>query len=307
MLKFCVILTLFFIGFTTKNNAQAFLDLGNSAQISAMGGTNVALKGTPFSVFYNPSGIYNVNNIYVATSFSRLFPDIEGDQLNYFSLTSTVPVNVIGNFGVGVTYFSTELWNENTFSFTYAREIVKGIAAGATLKLLRWSATAAPGEEALSYFGYTFDIGAYSTLFKDKTYGEIDLGLVVKNLTQPNVSSNGSKDAEIPMQLALGILYHSHAYNYQLAFDVFKEKDIIGFRTGSEFSLFNRQLLSLNTNLLLRIGYNRILQSDFAKESNLTGGFGLIVESVMFDYAYVYPYELQNIGGTHKLSLSYKF
>jgi hypothetical protein len=43
------------------------------------------------------------------------------------------------------------------------------------------------------------------------------------------------------------------------------------------------------------------------KQSGINGGFGLHIEELQIDYAYVFPLELKNVGGSHKLSLSYNF
>jgi hypothetical protein len=52
------------------------------------------------------------------------------------------------------------------FIAAYAREVYRTFAVGGSVKLLRWSAEPAPGESGLSYFGFTFDVGAHYT-FQD--------------------------------------------------------------------------------------------------------------------------------------------
>lgn len=287
--------------------AGGFSDLGNSARVSSMGGAHIAVGNAPYSLFYNPAGIYSIKNLYISTTYSNLFPGIIDDNLNYLSLSGVIPYDVVGEFGVGGTFFNSELWKEYTINVTYARELLDNFAVGGTFKLLGWSAEAAPGESPLSYTGYTADIGAYYTFRAITPSSDLSLGLVAHNLTQPSISKSGSSDANLPMQIGIGIAYASEMYAYIIAADIYKEEDQISIKSGAEFSVFSQALLNLNTNLMIRLGYNRIVISNFAEQSGINAGFGLNVENLEIDYAYQLPMELTNVGGSHKISLSYKF
>lgn len=287
--------------------AGGFGDLGNSARVASMGGSHIAVGNAPYSLFYNPAGIYSIKDLYLSTTYSSLFPGIVDDNLNYLALSGVVPFDFVGTFGVGGTFLNSELWKEYTINVTYARELFGNFAVGGTFKLLGWSAEAAPGESPLSYTGYTADIGAFYTFRTITPSSDLSLGVVAHNITQPSISKSGSSDANLPIQLGLGIAYNSDLYDYIISADVYKEEDQISIKSGAEFSVFSRALLNLNTNLLIRMGYNRIVKSDFAEQSGLNGGFGLNIEKLEIDYAYQLPIELSNVGGSHKISLSYKF
>ena len=298
-------LVILFICFNLK--AGGFDDLGNSARVISMGGANIAIADAPYSIFYNPAGIHKIRNLSLSTTYSNLYPGITDDNLNYFSLSAVVPWEIIGEFGVGGTFLSSELWKENTFIFSYAREIYGDIALGGSLKLLRWSAEAAPGESALSYFGFTFDIGAHYTFSEIIKNSDLRIGLAVQNITQPSIANNGSDDAKLPMSLGFGLALVSNEYNYVVALDILRYDETTKIKTGAEFLGLRQEVIGLNTAFLIRVGYDGIIGSDIYSQRGINGGFGLNVDDLKIDYAYVFPLILQNVGGSHKISLNYNF
>lgn len=305
MKNLIIVLFIFFISFNIQ--AGGFDDLGNSARIISMGGANIAIADAPYSIFYNPAGIHKLKNLSLSTTYSNLYPGITDDNLNYFSLSAVVPWEIIGEFGVGGTFLNSQLWKENTFIFSYAREIYGDIAVGGSLKLLRWSAGAAPGESALSYFGFTFDVGAHYTLSNIFENSELRVGVSIQNLTQPSIASNGSDDAKLPMSMGLGFAYVSNKHNYIIALDIVRFDGATKIKTGAEFLGLREEFFGLNTAFLIRVGYDGILGSDVYIQRGINGGFGLNIDDLKVDYAYVFPLVLQNVGGSHKISLNYNF
>ncbi len=287
--------------------AGGFDDLGNSARVVSMGGANIALADAPYSIFYNPAGIYNIKNLSLSTTYSNLYPGITDDNLNYFSLSAVVPWEIIGEFGVGGTFLNSKLWKENTFIFSYAREVYNDISVGGSFKLLRWSAEAAPGESALSYLGFTFDAGAHYTFSNVFNNSDLRVGVAVQNLTQPSIADNGSSDAKLPISLGLGLAFVSNQYNYIIAFDLVRYDEITKIKAGAEFLGLSQEVFNMNTAFLVRVGYDAIVGSDIFNQRGINGGFGLNVENLKIDYAYVFPLVLQNVGGSHKISLNYNF
>ena len=300
-----IVLFIFFISFNIQ--AGGFDDLGNSARIISMGGANIAIADAPYSIFYNPAGIHKLKNLSLSTTYSNLYPGITDDNLNYFSLSAVVPWEIIGEFGVGGTFLNSQLWKENTFIFSYAREIYGDIAVGGSLKLLRWSAGAAPGESALSYFGFTFDVGAHYTFSNIFENSELRVGVSIQNLTQPSIASNGSDDAKLPMSMGLGFAYVSNKHNYIIALDIVRFDGATKIKTGAEFLGLREEFFGLNTAFLIRVGYDGIFGSDVYSQRGINGGFGLNIDDFKVDYAYVFPLVLQNVGGSHKISLNYNF
>lgn len=293
--------------FCINLQAGGFDDLGNSARIISMGGAGIALADAPYSIFYNPAGIYNIKSLSMSTTYSNLYPGITDDNLNYFSLSAVVPWEILGEFGIGGTFLSSSLWKENTFIFSYARELYGDFAVGGSFKLLRWSAAAATGESALSFLGFTFDAGAHYTFSNLLNNSDLRVGMAFQNLTEPSIADNGSSDAKLPMSMGFGLALISNQYNYIIALDIIRYDEVTKIKAGGEFLGLNSKVFDLNTAFLIRVGYDGIVGSDLFSQKGVNGGFGLNVEDLKIDYAYVFPLVLQNVGGIHKISLNYNF
>lgn len=293
--------------FSIKILAGGFDDLGNSARVIAMGGANIAVADAPYSLFYNPAGIHNLKNLSVSSTYSNLYPGIVDDNINFISLSAVIPWEVIGEFGVGGNFLNSELWKENTFIFSYARKIYGDIALGGSLKLLRWSAEAAPGESSLSYFGFTFDVGAHYTFNDLIENSDLKVGISIQNLTQPSIANNGSADAKLPILAGFGLALVSHKYNYIAAVDIVRYDESTKVKAGAEFLGLRHDVFGLNTAFLIRVGYDGIIGSDAFIQRGINGGFGLNVNDLRIDYAYVFPLVMQKVGGSHKISLNYNF
>ena len=305
MKKIKIVLILFIASINLK--AGGFDDLGNSARVISMGGANIAIADAPYSIFYNPAGIHKIKNLSLSTTYSNLYPGITDDNINYFSLSAVVPWKIIGEFGVGGTFLNSQLWKENTFIFSYAREVYSDIAIGGSFKLLNWTAEAAPGESALSYLGFTIDIGAHYSFLNILGNSDLRVGIALQNLTQPSIASNGSNDAQLPISIGMGVANVSNEYNYIIALDIVRYDMTTKIKTGAEFLGLRQEVFGLNTAFLLRVGYDGIIGSDVYSQKAINGGFGLNIDDLKIDYAYVFPLVLQNVGGSHKISLNYHF
>lgn len=284
-----------------------FDDLGNSARAVSMGGAFIGVADAPYTVFYNPAGINAINNLSISSTYSNLYPGISDDNIYYLAGSAVVPASFIGKFGVGATFLKTDLWQENMIVGTYARQIYKTFAVGGSIKLLRWSAEAAPGEDALSYLGFTFDVGAHYTFQNILEGSDIRIGASALNITEPSIASNGSDDAKLPMSLGVGLAFVSNQYNYIIAVDGIQYDGSLKIKAGAEFMGLRQEVFGARTEFLVRVGYDGIVDKSPYKQSGVNGGFGLNVEQLKIDYAYVFPLELQEVGGSHKISLSYNF
>ena len=304
-MKTKIILLAFLLSITLR--AGGFDDLGNSARVVSMGGANIAVADAPYSFFYNPAGIYNIKTLSLSSTYSNLYPGITDDNINYFSLSAVVPWEIIGELGIGGTFLNSQLWKENTFVFTFARQIYGDVALGGSIKFLRWSAEAAPGESALSYFGFTFDVGAHYTISDVIEGSDLKFGASIQNLTQPSISNSGSPDANLPITFGFGLAFVSNKYNYIVALDIVKNNEITKIKSGAEFLGLRENVFGLNTAFLIRLGYDGIVGSDVFSQRGINGGFGLSINEFKIDYAYVFPLVLQNVCGSHKISLNYNF
>jgi hypothetical protein len=287
--------------------AGGFDNLGVHSRVIGIGGVYYGIGDAPYSVFYNPAGLAHLKRIEINSTYSNLFPGLENESIYYLTGSGVLPFEPIGSFGAGVTFLKTNHWQENTFILSYARTIFTTFGVGGSVKILRWSASAAPGEALISYFGLTFDAGAYYTIEDIFGQGSLRLGAAAQDITQPSIAKNDSKDSMLPIKLAVGISYFSPTYDYLIAIDGVKEDEAYYLKFGAEFLGMRIQVLGVETGFYVRGGYNGIVNKIYSKQSALNGGFGIFVENFKFDYAYVHQLEIESIGGSHKLSIGYHF
>jgi hypothetical protein len=283
-----------------------FSVVGYNARAIAMGGAFLTQSGYPYSLFYNPASIADIKTLSLSSTYMRLFPNVDDDKLNYYTLSGALPLQPIGVLGIGATMFTTNFWNENILYGTYSRDLLSNLSVGGSLKLLRWSATAAPGESALSYFGFSIDAGAKYTLQDFITGNDLIFGTAVKNINQPSIAKNGSADAKLPLSLDFGIGYVSNVFNYMLAISLQKEGDDTKLHLGGEIQASKGKVYGLDFKLLFRAGGESIT-SPGTRQGQMNGGIGISLDKFTLDYAYVYHFEMINIDGNHVISLSYSF
>jgi len=305
LFKYCISVFVLFVSASCPLFAGGFDNLGYSARPVALGGAYIAIADDPSAVFYNPAGLPQLRSLSVSTMYSRLFPGVEDDNLNLFALSAAMPVSIIGTFGVGGTFFNTNLWKESMFIASYGRTIYAGFSIGGSVKVLQWSAAAPPGESSLSYIGLSFDAGAHCVLNNIFEGNDLRLGVVLRDITQPSIAKNGASDAKLPLKVDVGAAYISTTYNYLIAVSLSKEADDIKLRGGAELVGLSGEILGNPSAFLLRVGGAGIINNK--TQGELNGGFGINLGSLNIDYAYVYYFEISNLGGSHKISLGYSF
>jgi len=285
--------------------AGGFENLGVHSRVIALGGAFTGVGDASYTVFYNPAGLINVERLEVSSTYNQLFTGIE-DNLYYLTFSSTIPLWKFGRFGAGLTHLKAGAWQENTLILSYAKDI-NNFGVGGSFKLLRWNAQPAPGENSLSYLGFSFDAGIFYKIEQVFGSGVLSFGAVAQDITEPSIAVNGSDDAKLPMKLVGGISYYSPNYNYLFAVDAVKEKENYILRFGFEFLGMKTKLYGIETGFYLRGGYNGILNDTPFKQNALNGGFGVFVNNLKIDYAYVNQIQIIGVGGSHKISFTYQF
>lgn len=287
--------------------AGAFRDLGNGARAISLGLGYVAIADNPYAIFYNPAGIGQIKKFNLATTYSRLYPFVQDENLYYLTLAGVLPVFSIFDFGVGISYFKTGMWNENQLIFSMAREFkfIKGLSIGGSLKFLRWSAVAPIGESGYSYFNFTFDAGAVLVWKNFINGSDLRFGLAVKNVTQPSVAMNKSNDAKLPLEVSGGIAYVSNSYNYLVGLGISKLESDLKVDVGLEILAFSSEFWKDRFEFVLRGSGGTIVEG--GKQSSLNSGFGIRYWKFKIDYVYVYQFEIPDAGGSHKFSIEFNF
>ncbi len=285
--------------------AGAFKDLGNGARAFSLGLSYVAISNNAYGIFYNPAGIGQLKNLSFASTYSRLYPFVEDENLYYLTLGAVLPVFSIFDFGAGVTFFKTGMWSENQLIFSVAREFkyIKGLSLGGSVKFLRWSSVAPVGESAYSYFNFTFDAGAIFVWRNFINGADLRFGISARNITQPSVAVNKSKDAKLPLEIASGIVYVSNSFNYLFGIGVLKSDEDFKVDLGFEISAFSEKFLNNEFEFVLRGSAGTSLNG--IKQNNINPGFGLRYWKFKIDYVYIYQFEIPDAGGSHKFSIEF--
>ncbi|MCX7610206.1 MAG: hypothetical protein N2043_01285 [Ignavibacterium sp.] len=298
--------TILIIAFVVSNLfAGGFENLGVHSRVIGLGGAFVGVGDASYSVFYNPAGLVNLDKFEFSSTYNQLFSGID-DDLYYLTFSSTIPLWKFGKFGAGITHLKAGAWQENTFIFSYAKDI-GNLGLGGSFKLLRWSSLPAPNEDGQSYLGFTFDVGLFYKIEQVLGSGVLRFGAVAQDITQPSIAINGSDDARIPMKLIGGISYYSPTYEYLFAVDAVKENENIILRFGAEFLGTKTKIYNNDAGFFIRGGYDGIINDTPFKQETLNGGFGVFFNNLKIDYAYKSHLQIVGLGGSHKISITYQF
>ena len=290
---------------SSQTFAGGFENLGVHSRIIGMGGAFTGVGDASYTVFYNPAGLINVKKFEFSSTYNQLFTGLD-DDLYYLTFSSSIPLWKFGKLGAGLTHLKAGAWQENTLIFSYAKDI-GNFGFGGNFKLLRWNAQAAPGEEAQSYLGFTFDAGLFYSIYQVLGNGILRFGAVAQDITEPSISINGSDEAKLPMKLSFGISYYSPTYDYMFAIDGIKEEDNYLLKFGAEFLGMKTKVYGVESGFYLRGGYNGIVSNSPFKQNSLNGGFGVFINQLKIDYAYESHIQITGLGGGHKISFTYQF
>lgn len=291
-----------------QNNTYEFLRIGLSPRAEALGGSFVAATDDPDVIFYNPAGIYNLEETPVSFSYVNHLLDI-----NLASLSVARNIEGVGKFGASVQYINdgtfqrTDDYGNKTgefgagefaFSLAYAGLIDENFIYGANAKFI-YSGIAEYSSTAVG-----IDIGL-QYLIPDEN---LSFGFALSNVgTQ--LSKYISTKEELPLNVSVGtskkllhlplrffIDFHKLNENQSNFFNRFKN-----FTVGGEFTL--SKVLKLRAGLdnekrtELKIG-------NFAGLAGFAIGLGVTVKDYQFNYAFS---SLGQIGAMHRIGVNTNF
>jgi len=315
MLVLCIV---FLIGICAVNQTSAgFRELGLTARSVGMGRAFVAVANDPTAIFYNPAGLVHSNSMGLSTTYGRLFPGINDGGIHLANMAFVLPLGDVLTFGAAATNLNVPSYSENIFYGSVARRLPFNFALGFNLKILRWSAQGYYDPETtirdsdFSKTNFSFDTGImYESPELNQTFlgkfiksGKIQAGLHVADLLQPSIAENGSEDGKLPLTIDGGVAYLNKSLT--IASSIQHRNEITSFRLGGEFEVLSVLSSNWTTVLMLRGGGSRMLSEHDGGEVDV--GFGLYVRGIAIDYAYLYPMELKDVGGSHRFTLSYIF
>lgn len=308
---------------------QAFSDKSFSARTTALGRAAVSLAGDPSLVFYNSASNGNVERLSIASSYTNLYPNVEAAGLNFIALAAAYPLPGVGVVGLGVTQFSPTGWAENTVVGNFASTFLHDdLSLGASFKFLHWKASEPEGENAvpepaLSYNGFSLDIGATYVVREVTRDNDVRVGLSIQNINQPSVASNGSKDADLPFGVTGGLSYVSRTYNYLVTAQMSKFGDELVFGGGAELVGLESVVFGVAGKFLVRFGGSTAV-ADFSfirtgggegvrffRGDQLRGeynaGFGIHAGGLVIDYSFAMQALVSSVGGINTISIGYTF
>lgn len=280
-------------------------NLGAGARSAALGNAFVAVADDGDAVFANPAGLGQVAGRQLAyTNVSLLYSGIDGDNLGQHVASYAQPLGSKLALGVGYERIGSDLMSENGAFLGLSYKVSRTLMLGLTAKYLFWSvddfdpADPVSGESAGNL---GLDLGV---LWRTPIEGA-RLGVLVKNVNQPNVAADvagtlPSGAGDLPMDLAVGVSYElgtSLVSVQWLARDVGGDDVANRLVVGGETTLVE--------GLLVRAGGSKLFEEDAS--GDLNAGLGYRWNKALFDYAYHIPLDLTETNGTHRISLAWSF
>ena len=281
-------------------------NIGAGARSASLGNAFVAVADNGDAVFANPAGLGQVERRQFAyTNVSLLFAGIDGDNLGQHLASFVQPMGGKLALGLGYERIGSDLMSENGAFLGLSYQLNRSMSLGLTAKYLFWSVGDIPDDNGVADPLSNSSSGApgvdLGLLWKSPIRGA-HLGVLLKNLNQPNVAKNsvpGDADAgKLPMDVHVGLsapVAETSMVTVQWVMrDLSGETDkrlVVGGETR------------LVQGLMLRAGGSKIFETDASGDIN--AGLGYTWNKMLFDYGYHIPLDLTETNGSHRFSLNY--
>jgi hypothetical protein len=270
-----------------------FLLISSHSRGMAMGGACVAVAEGTSALHYNPAGLGRNGSGEASVSHSALYQDLKLENLSV-----SYPLHNGSGLGLGVSYLgygTIDGYDINggatgsvdayslLLTIGFSQRISDNLSLGLAVK---------PVFEQLgdlSASTVTSDVGLLATL------GQFSFGAQVANWG--GSIKYAQEETSLPTTLRLGVAYRTLSTGSVISAGASRDGDgNISVASGIEYSY--------NHFLTLRTGYSASLQSETGAENGITGGIGLKIQSLGFDYSYKPSGELD---GVHQFTASFHF
>jgi len=277
------------LALTPGETCLSFLKIAVGPRAVAMGEAFVGVADDVTGIYWNPAGIFQINNRQFIFMHNLWFEDINHD---FIGITVPCEKGQVWGFGIiglfiddierrksenDLIPIDTFKATDQAFTISWAN---KGI--GISVKLISQEIDDKNGT------GLTFDLGWLHQLRKD-----IKIGITLQNWNKIKELKIYKKKFNYPTLLRTGISYKRD--NLLLAMDIYKPFDNkLSIHIGLEKEIYEK--------FLVRCGYKYKLKKITNEcSSGITLGFGCKFKKVyQLDYAYV-PY--QELGENHRMSI----
>jgi hypothetical protein len=257
---------IFFLLFSAS--AQASFDTKKGARPLGMGGTFVAVSNTGDALYYNPAGLWQLNNPYAQTFYSAPF---NLKELGTTVFNFTYPMSM-GNGTLNFESYGYDVYRETTLGAAFSGSFKEKLSYGIVLNYDHLSI-----KDAGSAATVGIDLGL---MFRPQE--KVTIGFSARNVNRPAIKSD-----ELPQTFSMGISLRM-IDPLILNADVYKDvKFPTDLRFGAEYQFFDK--------LFLRVGMA-------TEPSRFSAGLGFDFGKGVIDYAiYSHP----DLGVTHAISASF--
>ena len=250
--------------------AQSIQYWGQNAANIGMARTGAAEIGLN-ALYTNIAGLSELKNTEVIVSGEQRF---ELSELQILTAGGAIPTNA-GTFGIKVSYFGFEAYNEQSITASYARKLMDKLSIGAEIIVLQ---TRIPEFETNT--AATFALGVHSKLSKD-----LYLGIHLYSPMRVEIA----EEEFLPSIYRAGLTYIA---SKKLRINAELEKTIdfpFRFRGGFDYQFIKE--------LHVRLGYS-------SEPASFHFGFGYSFLGIQLDAAASYH---QVLGFSPVMSLAYQF
>jgi len=292
--------------FITVPVAQgAFFDTaGKSARAMAMGEVFLASSTDATSYWYNPAGLAKYSNRQLGIGYGQpvaVFSELMTSQVNFVT-----PIGEGKGLGLGFAYSGIEEAHDMVVSGAYGMSLGDKLAIGGNVKLLYWSAQGQENEdlgpamdEDISKMSFSLDLSALFDMGSLFGLDNVMTGVYVRDAIMPNISDSGDDGGKLPVEFGIGIKTVKN--------DIIVGGDL-GMSDGNSILRLGAESPISGSNLKIRGGF--VYESDFEDETEKTDidlGVGYSFSSLVFDYAYNIPFEMEETNGRHFVSFGFSF
>ena len=306
MIRILLFIVPVFISVTVSaQSTYEFLKLDTSPRAAALAGSFVAGNDDPNVIFYNPAGIYSLENKPVSFSYISHLLDINSASASY-----SQEVSDLGRFAAGIQYISygdfveADGFGNKTGNFGagdlamllgYANQLGENFNYGANVKFI-YSSIASQ-----SSTGLAFDLGLQYIFPND---GWV-IGFSALNMGS-QISSYFDKTEKLPVDVRIGFTKKLAyiPFKFYGSFNKLNEKQDKILEHFSQFTFGGE--FRFSKAVQFRFGYDNEKRRELkiGTTAGLAGfnvGLGVLISDYKFDYAYS---SMGTIGGLHRIGIS---
>jgi len=306
MLRISSIVLFFLISLNiSAQSAFEFLKLDTSPRAAALAGSFVANNDDPNVIFYNPAGIYSLENKPASFSYVSHLLDINSASVSY-----SQEVEELGRFAAGIQYINygdfteADQFGNRTGEFGagdlavlvgYANQLDENFNYGANVKFIY------SGIASQSSTGLAVDLGL-QYLFPEDGW---TIGFAALNLGS-QLSSYFDKTETLPVDIRFGFtkqLAHM-PFKFYGSFNRINEKQDKILERFSQFTFGGE--FRFSKAIQFRFGYDNEKRKELKLDTSagLAGfnlGLGILISDYKVDYAFS---SMGLIGGLHRIGIS---